>query len=331
MSTGIETYGVPPKPDPRKPDTSVEDVRNWQRYVPYLVEKAVSGQDGLTAAEQSALPSAFNLESFDPSSLAPPGGPLASLMQQLGLGRSGGLSAAESAKQAEYSALVRWYRTGAHLAPYEGYRKNVTDSSAASRQAAQGMYDRAYGNIAAGYGAADQMIGTGYNAVFDYLNRNQPNAYAGFQPSAMLNQTPMQNYFDAYGVSSEPVAAQVAAQNASAQQGVGGFATLVDILNRASQQAGQSRTAELELARNLGMQNLAGQRSAYESQATSALQQALAQIAQDEQNRLFEIAKAEAAVRAEGGGPLAEFEVAKATAELSGTACDRHGHWRAQG
>jgi hypothetical protein len=267
------------------------------------VEKAVTGREALTAGEQSALPSALNVGSFDPSLLAAPGGQFASLMQQFGLGR--GQSSAEKAKAAEKAALLRWYQSGQHLAPYEGYRKNITDSAAASRGAAQGMYDRARANIGAGYGAADQMIGTGYGAVLDYLTRNQPNAYAGFQPSALMSQAPMQNYFDVYGVSAEPVAAQVAAQNASAQQGAGGFATLVDVLNRASQQAGQSRTAELELARNLGMQNLAGQRAVYESQATAALQQALAQIAQDEQDRLFEIAKVEAAVKAEGDKAIA--------------------------
>jgi len=345
MSLGIRTYGnaqqddkavqdnikkygvpqgpfaVPVRPDSRKAGTNVEDVRNWQRYVPYLVEKTLTPGSELSPDEQSALPSALNVMGYDAATLPQPGSQLAALMQQLGIGGGrGGPSAKDKQAAAERKALNDWYRSGGHLKQYEGLRSALQGQIGASRQAAQGQYDTALRNILGGYTGAEQMMGTGYNAVADYLRQNMPNAYAGFQAAPVAPEQASQGYFGAYGVDMAPVMAQIAADQSAAQAGGGMFSNLVDVLNRSSQQAALSRQAELELARNLGMQNLGQQRAAMESNAMSALQQALGQISQTEQDKLYEIAAAEAAAKAEGDQALAPGRAEQARREAKAKA-----------
>jgi hypothetical protein len=316
MSTGVKTYPVPPKPD-SGPGTNVEDVRNWQRYVPYILQRADENPEGLSEQEMGALPSV--LGSATPAQLPPPGGAWQSILAQMGFGR-GGQSSADKQKAAERKALNDWYRSGGHLTQYEGLRSALQGQIGASRQAAQGQYDTALRNILGGYTGAEQMMGTGYNAVADYLRQNMPNAYAGFQAAPVAPEQASQGYFGAYGVDMAPVMAQIAADQSAAQAGGGMFSNLVDVLNRSSQQAASSRQAELELARNLGMQNLGQQRAAMESNAMSALQQALGQISQTEQDKLYEIAAAEAAAKAEGDQALAPGRAEQARREAKAKA-----------
>jgi hypothetical protein len=325
MSLGIRTYGnaqqddkavqdnikkygvpqgpfaVPVRPDSRKAGTNVEDVRNWQRYVPYLVEKTLTPGSELSPDEQSALPSALNVMGYDAATLPQPGSQLAALMQQLGIGGGRGSSTSSADRQAaaERAALNEWYRSGGHLAQFETLRGALTNQTAAARKAAQGQYDTALGNILSGYGAANNMIGTGYNAVADYLRNNMPNAFAGYQAPVASPEQVSQGYFGAYGVDSSPVQAQIAADQMAGQYGANNFTALVDLLNRTTQQSAASRQAELELARNMGMQTLAQQRAAMESNAAASLQQLLGQISQTEQDKLYQIAADEAAVQAE--------------------------------
>jgi len=291
--------------------TSAEDLRNWNRYrqaqTTRMGEAANAGQDPLSvlSPEQAAqAPSYFGLTAPTTAGMQP-GSQIEAMMRALGLGGRGGPSAKEKQAAAERKALNDWYRSGGHLTQYAGLRSALQGQIAASRQAAQGQYDTALRNILGGYTGAEQMMGTGYNAVADYLRQNMPNAYAGFQPAAVAPEQASQGYFGAYGVDMAPVMAQIAADQSAAQAGGGMFSNLVDVLNRSSQQAAASRQAELELARNLGMQNLGQQRAAMESNAAASLQQALSQISASEQDKLYEIAAAEAAARAEGERALA--------------------------
>lgn len=300
-----------PTQNPAAP-TSVEDLRNWNRYrqaqTTRMGEAAAAGQDpfSVLSAEQLAqAPSYFGVTAPTTAAM-PPGGQLAALLQQLGLGGKGtGQSAADKKAAAERAALNEWYRSGGHLKQYEALRGALQGQIGASRQAAQGQYDTALRNILGGYTGAEQMIGTGYNAVADYLRQNMPNAYAGFQAAPVAPEQASQGYFGAYGVDMAPVMAQIAADRSAAQAGGGMFTNLVDVLNRSSQQAAASRQAELELARNLGMQTLGQQRAAMESNAAASLQQALAQIAASEQDKLYEIAVAEAKAKEEADKSLA--------------------------
>lgn len=313
MTLGVKQYPVPPRPD-SGPGTNVEDVRNWQRYVPYIVQRGMEQPDSLSADEQRGFASALNATM--PSELPPPGGALAAYLSQAGLtGRGGGLSAEDRQKAEERKALLAWYRTGGHLNQYEGLRGALSGQTAAARQAAQGQYNTALANILSGYTGAEQMMGTGYNAVADYLRQNMPNAYAGFQPAVAAPEQASQGYFGAYGVDMQPVLAQIAADQSAAQVGAGMFGNLVDVLNRSSQQAAASRQAELELARNLGMQGLGQQRAAMESNAMAALQQALSQVSASEQDRLYEIATAEAEARAAADQALAPERARRARKE----------------
>lgn len=304
-----------PTQNPGAP-TSAEDLRYWNRYkqaqTTRMGEAAAAGQDPLSVLSQQQLaqaPSYFGLGAPDVSAMQP-GGQLAALLQQLGLGGTGGgQSAKDKQAAAERAALNEWYRSGGHLKQYEGLRGALQGQITASRQAAQGQYDTALRNILSGYTGAEQMIGTGYGAVADYLRQNMPNAYAGFQAAPVAPEQASQGYFGAYGVDMQPVLAQIAADQSAAQAGGGMFTNLVDVLNRSSQQAAASRQAELELARNLGMQTLGQQRSAMESNAAASLQQALAQISASEQDKLYEIAAAEAAAQQEADKALAAAKV----------------------
>jgi len=320
MALGVRTYGkptttppssgsfpVPPKPDSRKAGTSVEDVRNWQRYVPYLVGKTLTPGSQLSAEEQSALPSALNVAGYDSATLPQPGSQLAALMQQLGIGGGRGSSTSSADRQAaaERAALNEWYRSGGHLMQFEGLRGALSGQIGAARKSAQGQYDTALGNILSGYGAANDMIGTGYNAVADYLRNNMPNAFAGYQAPVAPPEQVSQGYFGAYGVDASPVQAQIAADQMAGQYGANNFSALVDLLNRTTQQSAASRQAELELARNVGIQTLAQQRAAMESNAAASLQQLLGEISQTEQDKLYQIAADEAAAKAEAAKSLA--------------------------
>lgn len=301
---------------------SAEDRRFWNRYAQAqatrMGEAANAGQDPLSVLSQQQLaqaPSYFGLTAPDTSGMQP-GGQLAALLQQLGLGgRGSGQSAADKKAAAERAALNEWYRSGGHLKQYEGLRSALQGQIGASRQAAQGQYDTALRNILAGYTGAEQMMGTGYNAVADYLRQNMPNAYAGFQAAPVAPEQASSGYFGAYGVDMAPVMAQIAADQSAAQAGGGMFTNLVDVLNRSSQQAAASRQAELELARNLGMQTLGQQRAAMESNAAASLQQALAQISASEQDKLYEIAAAEAAAKEAADKSLAAAKPPKKKGE----------------
>lgn len=274
---------------------------NTQSMVPWPTLVVQQEMENPGSTSQQDLEQALGVTDF--SQLPPPGGVYGSLFSQGG-GRSG-QSSVDRQAAAERKALNDWYRSGGHLRQYEGLRSALSGQTAAARQAAQSQYDLALRNILGGYSGAEQMIGTGYNAVADYLRQNMPNAYAGFQAAPVAPEQASSGYFGAYGVDMAPVMAQIVADQQSAQYGAGAFTNLVDILNRSSQQAAASRQAELELARNLGMQGLGQQRAAMESNAMAALQQALGQISASEQDKLYEIAAAEAAARAEGDQALA--------------------------
>jgi len=148
-------------------------------------------------------------------------------------------------------------------------------------------YADALANIAAGYETAQGLTTQGYGALENYLRQNPNNPFADVQVSAGTAPDAMEQILSAYGVSADPVRAQVAAEQAAAQQGAAGFQNLLGTLGGVAQQSDLSRLAELEMARTLAGQTLGTQRATYSSQAEQARANALAQIeAQLAQSRL---------------------------------------------
>lgn len=286
--------------------------RAWSRYLPELRRRA--GTPSLHSTLTPQHWAQLGLSVGETGSQAPPAGDnipdwLRTYIEGIASSRSRSGSGSGSSKAmtaAELYALQRqkqedsrsdyaqaalrdWYLSGGHMRRFEGLENALAGISSSGREAAQGDYQRTLANILGGYQAAGQMMDTGYGSTRDYLTANAPQAFAGFQVDPAMAAQASMNYLDAYGVDAAPVQAQVAAEQSALQGGAGAFTTLVDILNRASQQAGQSRLTELNLAENLGRQSLSQQRAAYESQAASAYQRALAEIAAEEAERRYRI------------------------------------------
>ena len=147
-----------------------------------------------------------------------------------------------------------------------------------SGQNVRGLYGETMGNIGAGYEDAQRLTDTGYGALQQFLNQNPNNPYANVAVSAGPTQDDLSGLLGAYGVSADPVRAQVAAEGAAAQQGAAGFQNLLNTLGASAQQSDASRLAEAMMSQNYANTSLGSQRAGFQSQAGRAQQDALAQI-----------------------------------------------------
>lgn len=182
-------------------------------------------------------------------------------------------------------------RAARSLAAYQqmlsggGYRsgtdeilKMIESQAGTTRGNVEDAYKRALANIAAGYETAQGLTTKGYGALGEFLRANPNNPYANVQVSAPAAPDAMQQILSAYGVAAEPVLAQVAAEQAAAQQGAAGFQNLLSTLGAAAQQSDLSRLAEMQMASTLAGETLGTQRATYGSQAEQARANALADI-----------------------------------------------------
>jgi hypothetical protein len=147
-----------------------------------------------------------------------------------------------------------------------------------STKGVEGLYGEAMGNIGAGYGDAQRLTDTGYSALQEFLRQNPNNPYANVAVGAGPTQDDLSGLLGAYGVSADPVRAQVAAEGASAQQGAAGFQNLLNVLGASAKQSDASRLAEMMMSQNYANTSLGSQRAGFQSQAARAQQDALAQI-----------------------------------------------------
>ena len=173
------------------------------------------------------------------------------------------------------------------------------------------IYNTATANIGEGYNLAEGLLGSAYGGLESYLAQNPNNPYAGLSAQSAAVTNPMQNYLDAYGVSSPDVAGQVQAEQFAGQQGANAFNNLLQVLSANAERGNLSRMAEAKMARAMGTSGLGAQRAAYQSQASSAQQQALANLSQQIAQARFEQEQAAGgrrqslidAIIAEGGTP----------------------------
>lgn len=194
-------------------------------------------------------------------------------------------------EQAKERRTIEAYR---NLLSGGGYRAGadrllglINQQGDVSRAATEQSYRDALANISAGFGDAERLTGEGYSALEQFLRQNPNNPYAGVQVSAGQAPDAMEQLLSAYGVSADPVRAQVAAEQAAAQQGAAGFQNLLNTLGASAQQSDASRLAEMMMARNVAQTSLGSQRAGLQSQAARAQADALAQIqAQLAQGRL---------------------------------------------
>lgn len=182
--------------------------------------------------------------------------------------------------KSKFDALKNYYDTGGYKTGFDELNNIATGQYNTGVQGLQGTYDRAQQNLGSGYDLAQGLTDQGYNALQNYLQQNPNNAYAGLQQQVQTVAHPMEQFLNAYGVSNEPVQAQVAAEQLAGQQGAGAFNSLADILNRAAQQSDSSRMAEMQMARTMANSGLGAQRANYQAQNAQAQAQALAQLQQ---------------------------------------------------
>ena len=150
------------------------------------------------------------------------------------------------------------------------------------------IYNTATANIGEGYNLAEGLLGSAYGGLESYLAQNPNNPYAGLSAQSAAVTNPMQNYLDAYGVSSPDVAGQVQAEQFAGQQGANAFNNLLQVLSANAERGNLSRMAEAKMARAMGTSGLGAQRAAYQSQASSAQQQVLANLSQQIAQARFE-------------------------------------------
>jgi len=191
--------------------------------------------------------------------------------------------------QAKFNALKNYYDTGGYKTGYDELNNIATDQYNTGVQGLQGTYDRSQANLGAGYDLAKGITDQGYNTLQNYLQQNPNNAFAGLQQQVQTVANPMEQFLGAYGVSGQPVQAQVAAEQLAGQQGAGAFYSLADILNRTAQQSDASRMAEMQMGRTMAGSTLGAQRANYQAQNAQAQAQALAQLQQQLSGQQFGI------------------------------------------
>ena len=252
--------------------------------------------------------------------------------QSYGAGGGGRLSASDALAKRKYEdelakekRQIEAYQTllsgGGYRSGQDQLLEMLRNQAGRSRTDIEGLYGRGIENIDAGYGDAQKLQDAGYSALQQYLTQNPNNPYANVAVSAGPTQDDLAGLLGAYGVSADPVRAQVAAEGAAAQQGAAGFQNLLNTLGASARQSDASRLAEAMMSQNYANTSLGSQRAGARSQAANAQANALAQIqaqlAQDEMGQ--ESAASASRQRIEdaivaAGGKLPQEEGAEETA-----------------
>jgi hypothetical protein len=204
-------------------------------------------------------------------------------------GAGSGVSASDSLARRKYEdelakekrqieAYQQMLQGGGYRAGADRMLGLINEQGKVSEGAAKKAYTDALANILGGFETAQSLTGEGYGALENYLRQNPNNPYADVRVSAGQAPDAMEQILSAYGVSADPVRAQVAAEQAAAQQGAAGFQNLLNTLGASAQQSDASRLAEMMMAQNLAQTTLGQQRFGYQSQAEQAQANALAQI-----------------------------------------------------
>jgi hypothetical protein len=101
-------------------------------------------------------------------------------------------------------------------------------------------------------GRAEGLVAGGYEALANYLQRNQPSGYAApiaTQPTQTTNQ--LAQYLAARGVPQEQVEAEVVKVNQAAVDAQTNYGGLINVLREQEQKAQESRIVEAQLAQQV--------------------------------------------------------------------------------
>lgn len=173
----------------------------------------------------------------------------------------------------------------------------LAQQETAGREYIQGEYNRLLESLGQRRTAGEQQLGMGYDALRNYLMQNPPVAYAQAEPAARtMAQNVLQQYMQQRGISQAPVQAEIDTLNAQLAGGALNYNQLLNVLAASERQQQQSRLAEEQMARQLGVSSLgqlyAGATSGLEQTRLAALNELASRIGQ---SRLA--AEAQAAAR----------------------------------
>ena len=191
---------------------------------------------------------------------------------RFGSGGGGVLSASDALAKRKYEDelakqqnQIEAYQTllsgGGYRSGQDQLLEMLRNQAGRSRTDVEGLYGRGIENIDAGYGDAQKLQDAGYSALQQYLRQNPNNPYANVAVSAGPTQDDLAGLLGAYGVSADPVRAQVAAEGAAAQQGAAGFQNLLNTLGASARQSDASRLAEAMMSQNYANTSLGSQRA----------------------------------------------------------------------
>lgn len=190
-------------------------------------------------------------------------------------------SAAEARRrrEAQLALMQERLQSGGYREGIDAALRGIGGMEAETRKGVQDVYGQAMRDIGAGYGAAQGLTAQGFNALSDYLSRNQVNPFEGLTQQMTMATNPMEQTLAAYGITAPDVAQQVQAEALAGRQGAEAFQSLLGVLSGAQTSALQSRGAEAEMARQIAAQRLGQERAMFESRAGQARQQSLSDLA----------------------------------------------------
>lgn len=186
---------------------------------------------------------------------------------------------AQRKRQAQLALMQQRLQSGDWRSGIDQALSGIEDMAGVSERGVQDVYRQALSDIGAGYGAAADLTGQGFNALSAYLAGNQVDPYGGLTQRMTALSSPMEQTLAAYGIQAPEIAQQLQAENLAGQQGREAFQSLVDVLSGAQRAGLQSRGAEAEMARQIASQRLAQERGMLESRAGLARQQSMSDLA----------------------------------------------------
>tara|TARA_R110000868_G_scaffold310379_1_gene571604 strand:+ start:396 stop:1562 length:1167 start_codon:yes stop_codon:yes gene_type:complete len=176
--------------------------------------------------------------------------------------------------------MQKYYDSGSANKGFDALLKMIGDQGTVSEGAVKKAYDTAITNVDQGYGAAQNLGDSGYEALNKYLTANQNDPYAGMQATVGSAPDALTQYLNAYGVSDQPVQGQIQADQLQAQQGAGNYQNLINLLSSVAQSGASSRGAESAMGQNLFNTTLGQERAGYKTRAEMAQADAMRQIQQ---------------------------------------------------
>ena len=163
--------------------------------------------------------------------------------------------------------------------PTDAYLKLLGGAESTAKEAIEGQYEDLGAALEKAYNAGVTLSSQGFGALRDYLERNQPIAFAQAQRASV---TPQVNLIEQYarqrGIATPGVEQAVQEANVLAAGGAQNYNNLLNLLTTLGQRAQTSRLSEAEMAGTVNAAQLRNRLLAGQTQAQQAQAAALANL-----------------------------------------------------